>query len=133
MFSVRLKELREAAGYRSQQAFADAFGVAQSTVGGWEAGKRRPNHETTIRLAEFLGVSVDSLLVGDAAPSAAQKDSPAPMTEGEAYWAERLNGLTPPDQALVASIVDGFEENPGAMRAALDLALRAVRSAPRGP
>lgn len=62
MFQTRLKELREAAGYKSQQTFADAFGVAQSTVGGWEAGKREPNYETTIRLANFFGVSVDYLI-----------------------------------------------------------------------
>ena len=62
MFQTRLKELREAAGFKSQQAFADVFGVAQSTVGGWEAGKREPNYETTIRLAKFFGVSVDSLI-----------------------------------------------------------------------
>lgn len=62
MFQTRLKELREAAGYKSQQAFADAFGVAQSTVGNWEAGKREPNYAVTIRLAQFFGVSVDSLI-----------------------------------------------------------------------
>lgn len=62
MFQTRLKELREAAGYKSQQAFADVFGVAQSTVGNWEAGKREPNYETTIRLANFFGVSVDYLI-----------------------------------------------------------------------
>ena len=54
MFQIRLRELREAAGYKSQQSFADAFGVAQSTVGNWEAGKREPNYETTKRLARFL-------------------------------------------------------------------------------
>ena len=32
MFQIRLKELREKAGY-SQQSFADAIGVKQSTVG----------------------------------------------------------------------------------------------------
>lgn len=62
MFQTRLKNLREASGYRSQQAFADAFGVAQSTVGGWEAGKREPNYETTIRLSKFFNVSIDYLL-----------------------------------------------------------------------
>lgn len=62
MFQTRLRELRESAGYKSQQAFADAFGVAQSTVGGWEAGKREPNYETTMRLARFFDVSVDDLL-----------------------------------------------------------------------
>ena len=54
MFKVRIRELRESAGYKSQQSFADAFGVAQSTVGGWEAGKREPNFQTLMRLADFF-------------------------------------------------------------------------------
>lgn len=62
LFSVRLRELREEQGYSSQQAFASAFGVAQSTVGNWEAGRREPNQETTIRLAAFFGVTTDYLL-----------------------------------------------------------------------
>jgi len=62
IFNVRLKELREKAGYSSQQSFADAFGVAQSTVGNWEAGKREPNYETTKKLARFFKVSIDYLL-----------------------------------------------------------------------
>lgn len=62
MFQTRLRELREAAGYKSQQAFANAFGVAQSTVGGWESGKREPNYETTVRLSRFFGVPVGYLL-----------------------------------------------------------------------
>ena len=62
MFRTRIRELREAAGYKSQQAFANAFGVAQSTVGGWEAGKREPNYDTTLKLAKFFHVSLDYLL-----------------------------------------------------------------------
>ena len=61
IFQIRLKNLREKAGY-SQYSFADAFGVAQSTVGNWEAGKREPNFETIQRLAAFFGVTVDYLL-----------------------------------------------------------------------
>lgn len=61
MFQIRLKALREEAGF-SQYSFADAFGVAQSTVGSWEAGKREPNFTTVQRLADFFNVSVDYLL-----------------------------------------------------------------------
>lgn len=61
-FGKRLKSLREENGYSSQQAFATAFGVVQSTVGNWEAGRREPNQETTIRLAAFFGVTTDYLL-----------------------------------------------------------------------
>lgn len=62
MFRTKIRTLREAAGYKSQQSFADAFGVAQSTVGGWEAGKREPNYETVNRLAHFFSVPVGYLL-----------------------------------------------------------------------
>lgn len=62
MFQNRLKELRESAGFKSQTEFAKAFGVAQSTVGGWEAGAREPGYETVKKLALFFNVSIDYLL-----------------------------------------------------------------------
>lgn len=61
MFRIRLKALREEAGY-SQYTFADAFGCAQSTVGSWEAGRREPPFKTLIKIADFFGVTTDYLL-----------------------------------------------------------------------
>ena len=81
MFRTRLRELRENAGYKSQQAFADAFGVAQSTVGGWEAGKREPNYATTLKLANFFHVSVDYLLGQTDQKNITSTQTPAPETE----------------------------------------------------
>ena len=80
MFRTRLRELRETAGYKSQQAFADAFGVAQSTVGGWEAGKREPNYATTLKLANFFHVSVDYLLGQTDQKDMASTQTPTPTT-----------------------------------------------------
>ena len=80
MFRIRLKELREARGY-SQYSFADKFGVAQSTVGSWEAGKREPNFDTMQRLADFFGVSVDYLLGRESAPDG----PPAPSVPGSKW------------------------------------------------
>ena len=80
MFRTRLRELRENAGYKSQQAFADAFGVAQSTVGGWEAGKREPNYATTLKLANFFHVSVDYLLGQTDQKDLASTQTPTPTT-----------------------------------------------------
>lgn len=62
MFHTRLRALREEAGYRTQKSFGEAFGVAQTTVANWEGGKREPNYETTLRLAEFFGTSTDYLM-----------------------------------------------------------------------
>lgn len=61
MFRIRLKSLREAAGL-SQAKLAARLGVKQSTVGGWESGKREPNFETTINIADYFRVSLDYLL-----------------------------------------------------------------------
>lgn len=123
MFRVRLRELREAAGFKSQQAFADAFGVAQSTVGNWEAGKREPNFETAIRLAQFFGVSVDSLLLGEKVP--------ASEPEGGNPWVERLQELSPSDLFLFGQVLDSLKANPTGTRAALGLALTAAQSVPQ--
>ena len=123
MFRVRLRELREAAGFKSQQAFADAFGVAQSTVGNWEAGKREPNFETAIRLAQFFGVSVDSLLLGEKVP-ASEPESGNP-------WVERLQELSPSDLFLFSQVLDSLKANPTGTRAALGLALTAAQSVPQ--
>ncbi len=73
MFRIRLKELRENAGL-SQYKFADKFGVAQSTVGSWEAGKREPNFDTMQRLADFFNVSVDYLLGREDTKTPSPKD-----------------------------------------------------------
>lgn len=62
MFEKRLRALREEQGFQSQQALADALGVAQSTVANWECGRREPNYETTRKLADFFQVTVDYLM-----------------------------------------------------------------------
>lgn len=80
MFRIRLKELREARGL-SQYSFADAFGISQSTIGNWEAGKREPNFDTMQRLADFFGVSVDYLLGRESAPDG----PPAPSRPGSQW------------------------------------------------
>ncbi len=100
MFQTRLKELREGAGYKSQQAFADAFGVAQSTVGNWEAGKREPNYETTMRLARFFGVSVDDLL-----GLSEQREKPSTNTDGGLKVPEGYDKLTSANRMIVDRLI----------------------------
>lgn len=63
-FRIRIRELREDHGFKSQQSFADKFGVAQSTVGGWESGKREPDFDMVIKLSEFFGTTTDDIIVG---------------------------------------------------------------------
>ncbi len=101
-----MKAARELRGYKSQQSFANAFGVAQSTVGGWEAGSREPTYETLVRLASFLHVSVDYLLgLTD------EKEGPLAEISEETLDAEimaHLKSLSPEDLEKVDFFVQGI-------------------------
>ena len=57
----RLKELRAQAGV-SQQIVADALGITQQAYANYESGKREPDNDTLLKLAEFFDVTTDNLL-----------------------------------------------------------------------
>ena len=60
-FSDRLKELRKDKGV-TQKALAEIMGMTEQAYQKYEYGMREPNHEATIKLADFFDVSVDYLL-----------------------------------------------------------------------
>lgn len=59
----RLRELRKSKGISLKELGA-IIGVAESTMSLYESGKRQPDYETLLKLAEYYGVTVDSLLRG---------------------------------------------------------------------
>lgn len=59
----KLKELRKAKGI-SLKELGSIVGVAESTMSLYENGKRQPDYEILLKLAEFFGVTVDYLLRG---------------------------------------------------------------------
>lgn len=61
VFPERLKEMRLKRGM-TQKELGEKVGVKQNTFTNWENGKREPNFDNLIKLAEFLNVSVDKLL-----------------------------------------------------------------------
>ena len=61
MFAEILKKLRIEKGL-TQTEFATQFHVSNGAVGNWESGKRQPDSNTLVKLADFFGVSVDYLL-----------------------------------------------------------------------
>lgn len=61
VFGKRLKELRKANGYTIEQ-FAEAVGIAKSTVGYYENDNRMPDIEVLARIADVLNVPADYLL-----------------------------------------------------------------------
>lgn len=60
VFSKRLKELRLKKGL-TQTELGEKVGVKQNTFTNWENGKREPNFENLIKLADFFEVSLDWL------------------------------------------------------------------------
>ena len=74
MFQIRLKILREKAGL-SQAELAQRLGIAQSTVGGWESGKREPNFAMLLTLSNFFQVSSDFLLGQEPLEEVLESDS----------------------------------------------------------
>ena len=60
----KLKELRKEKGI-SLKELGSIVGVAECTMSLYENGKRQPDYETLLKLAEYYGVSVDYILRGD--------------------------------------------------------------------
>lgn len=61
MLPQNLKQLRTN-NKMTQKNLADVLGVSLSSVAMWEAGKRSPDNEMLIKIAELFNVSIDSLL-----------------------------------------------------------------------
>ena len=64
IFGERLKNLRQAKKI-TQQELADELGIAASTVGMYEQGRREPDRTTLLAMSSFFGVSVDTLIGND--------------------------------------------------------------------
>lgn len=61
-FNERLKQARIAAGFTSQDVFAEKVGVNRVTINYYEQGIRKPDIEVFIKIADALNVSYDYLL-----------------------------------------------------------------------
>lgn len=68
----RLKELRQKQGI-SQKDFASLISIPANTYNQWENGKRQPDNETMLKLAEYFNVSVDYLLGRDDNPPVSRR------------------------------------------------------------
>ena len=66
MKSLRIKELREAAGM-SQRELGERIGISGPAVAMWESGENRPSLTNLEKLADVLGVSIDAILGRDPA------------------------------------------------------------------
>ena len=61
VFPDKLKECRKNQN-KTQKDVASYLGISERGYQNYEIGKREPNHETTIKLADYFEVSTDYLL-----------------------------------------------------------------------
>lgn len=61
-FGGKLKEARKKAGYKTQEAFAEAFDCKTESVRNWEQGRTFPEIGTLFHLADFLDCDLDYLI-----------------------------------------------------------------------
>ena len=65
---VRIKEIRKKCGL-TQKELGERVGVSEAAISQYESGKRRPDYEIVLRMADYFGCSVDYLLGNDSPPS----------------------------------------------------------------
>lgn len=112
-----LKELRERKGI-TQSEFSRDMGVAASTVGMWEQGRRAPDSETLIKIANYFGVSVDYLIGNPHLPGGT--NNPAHPWHGRVDSLPPGSGADEPGYAAsyyhdpeVAAMVEDLRTRPG--------------------
>lgn len=75
-FNETLKKLRREKNL-SQKELGNKLGLAESTIGMYEQGKRQPDYETLLKIANFFEVTVDFLL-GNPTGESIVKETGAP-------------------------------------------------------
>lgn len=79
-FGQRLKEAREAAGYKSAQQFAGVLSLEPHTYRKYERGEAEPNFDTITRICELLGITPNHLFPLAAAVKGRTNGSPSQAT-----------------------------------------------------
>lgn len=95
-FANNLKKIRTQK-YPSQKAFAEKLNIPYTTYAQYEAGKREPNFNKLVLIADILSVSIDALFKGTTPPTTIN------------YIRQTLQDNLLPDEELI----DYSEENDG--------------------
>ena len=62
-------ELRRLRGARPQSAVAEALGISQQAIAAYENEQKRPSDEVKVRIADFYGVTVQSIFYPSEQPT----------------------------------------------------------------
>lgn len=91
-----IRSIREQAGL-SQDEFAEGFSVKQLTVANWETGKRQPDLNMLIQIAQFGGTSLDDLVTKDLTP-------PVPLYVRNMVYLRKKRGYSQGELATVLGL-----------------------------
>ena len=86
---LRVRELREAKGIQQKELAID-LGVSQPTISDWESGRKVPSAKSTMKLADYFGVSVDFLLGREDDSRREDEKKPTPVSEDGLEKDQRL-------------------------------------------
>lgn len=100
---LRIKEIRKAQGMTAK-VLAQKIGITESAINLYENGKRKPDYEMVLKLADALGCLVDELL---GVPQLSEDGS-----YGDRILFQALVGATEHDKIRAAKIINMFKENP---------------------
>ena len=91
-----IRSIREQAGL-SQDEFAEGFSVKQPTVANWETGKRQPDLNMLIQIAQFGGTSLDDLVTKDLTP-------PVPLYVRNMVYLRKKRGYSQGELATILGL-----------------------------
>ena len=83
----RLRRLRKARGFRTQQQFAEFLGCSRSAVSTWENSAGMPRPDMLARIAAALGVPVSELIEVCGGPSLRSRRTAAGLRAVDMAWA----------------------------------------------
>ena len=100
-----LKKTRQSKSM-AQKEIAAFLGVTQTAVSDWESGKRKPDYETLVKLANFFNTSTDYLLGLTDDPTPPGTEPVAPVV----FARDEFEGLNPDEVDILASIAKTLKE-----------------------
>ena len=105
-----IRTLRKSAGLTMKQ-FGSLMGVSESTISLYETGKNEPDIKMLIKMAEYFGVTIDTLVGCNPSMQSdeTKKQPPAQGEELDNSLISLLMDLNPQDAQRVRDFVQGLK------------------------
>lgn len=114
---TRIRKAREKSGLTQLEA-ANMLAISKQRYSNYELGKREPDHETLLSIAELFKVSTDYLLGISDTPDSKQKSPPAKdgLTEFQTTILQLLDHVPKDRQDELASLIESALKMSGLLK-----------------